>query len=136
MDLYFNDVTTYILVVDDDNDDQYFLRNAINKVIPNVIIESLYDGSEAIDFLRNCKAFPNLIFLDLNMAKVNGKTTMKAIKQNSSLEKVPVIILTTSRNENERDELLKMGASAFYTKPSNAAELVNLITEVKNKWLA
>jgi DNA-binding response OmpR family regulator len=126
----------YILVVDDDQDDQFFLRRAISEVIPQAIIESLYDGTEAVAYLDKCAALPHLIFLDLNMVKLSGKVTMGIIRKNANLNKVPVIILTTSKNEAEKDELLNMGANDFYTKPFEARDLLKIVTEVKSKWLA
>jgi len=125
----------YILVVDDDHDDQFFLRRAISQVIPQAIVESLYDGNEAMAYLDKCAALPQLIFLDLNMLKLSGKVTMGLIRQNAYLNSVPVIILTTSKNESEREELLKLGASDFYTKPFNTNDLVHIVSEVSSKWL-
>jgi CheY-like chemotaxis protein len=126
----------YILVVDDDHDDQFFLRRAISQIIPQAIIESLYDGSEAMAYLDRCAALPHLIFLDLNMIKLSGKVTMSLIRQNASLNKVPVVILTTSKNESEKEELLRLGANDFYTKPYDTKDLMRIVTEVKSKWLA
>jgi two-component system response regulator len=130
-----NNVVFYILVVDDDHDDQYLIRKAITAEIPQAIVESLYDGSEALTYLEKCISFPNLILLDLNMTKISGRDTMRIIRQNESLSKVPVVVLTTSRNEKEKQELMSLGASAFYTKPQTAAELAAIIREVKEKWL-
>lgn len=130
-----NNVVFYVLVVDDDQDDQYFIRKAINKVIPQAIVESLYDGDEALSYLKRCNSLPNLIILDLNMARLSGKETMRIIRQNESLAHVPVVILTTTKNEAEKDELLKLGASAFYTKPPSARDLEGIITEMAGKWL-
>jgi CheY-like chemotaxis protein len=125
----------YILVVDDDHDDQFFLRRAIGQVIPQAIVESVYDGTEAMAYLDRCTPLPQLIFLDLNMLKLSGKVTMGLIRQNEYLNKVPVIILTTSKNELERDELLRLGANEFYTKPFNTDDLVPIVSEVSSKWL-
>jgi two-component system response regulator len=130
-----NNVVFYILVVDDDHDDQYLIRKAITQEIPQAIVESLYDGSEALAYLEKCVSFPNLILLDLNMTKISGKDTMRIIRQNEHLSKVPVVVLTTSRNEKEKQELLALGASGFYTKPQTSAELTTIIREVKEKWL-
>jgi DNA-binding response OmpR family regulator len=126
----------YILVVDDDQDDQFFLRRAISQVIPQAIIESLYDGTEAVAYLDKCAALPHLIFLDLNMVKLSGKVTMGIIRKNANLNKVPVIILTTSKNAAEKDELLSMGANDFYTKPFETRDLLKIVSEVKSRWLA
>jgi DNA-binding response OmpR family regulator len=121
--------------VDDDKDDQYFLRQAISEVVPQAIVESLYDGSEALTYLDKCTALPNLIFLDLNMAKLSGKSTISVIRKNESLSSVPVIILTTSKNEKEKSELLELGANEFYSKPDHPKELAKIVEEVKNKYL-
>lgn len=130
-----NNVVFYVLVVDDDPDDQYLIRKAINEAMPQALIESLYDGSEALAYLQKCTSLPNLILLDLNMAKISGKDTMRIIRENDSLKQVPVVVLTTSRNESERKELLDMGANAFYTKPHSASELLNIMKELKSKYL-
>lgn len=130
-----NNVVFYILVVDDDHDDQYLIRRAINEVIPQAIVESLYDGSEALAYLEKCTSLPNLILLDLNMARISGQDTIRIIRQNESLKKVPVAILTTSRNESEKEELLKLGADAFFTKPHTSRELLDIIRQLKNKYL-
>lgn len=135
MDLNLNNIMYYILIVDDDSDDHYFLRTALNKVIPQALIESVYDGEEALAYLDSCTFMPNVIFLDLNMAKISGRDTMKIIKQNEVLNKVPVVIFTTSRDEDEKAELLKLGAAAFYSKPNQLDDLVQLVTDVKSKYL-
>lgn len=135
MDTNSNNIIFYILIVDDSTDDQFFLKKAIKKIIPQAIVESLYDGSEALEYLEECTDLPNLIFLDLNMNKVSGQTTMKRIRKNETLQKVPVIILTTSKNDSERQTLLTLGANEFYTKPYNTRDLFLIVEEVRNKWL-
>jgi CheY-like chemotaxis protein len=135
MNTDLNNVTFYILIVDDDTDDHFFLRKAINKIIPQAIVESVYDGDEALQYLNTCKAMPNLIFLDLNMRKLSGRETMKIIRENENLRNVPVVVLTTSRNEKERKEMLAMGAVGFYSKPHQALDLVNIVSDVIQKFL-
>lgn len=135
MDLNLNNIIYYILIVDDDSDDHYFLRTAINRVIPQALIESVYDGEEALEYLNNCTFMPNVIFLDLNMAKISGRDTMKIIKQNEILSKVPVVIFTTSRDEEEKAEMLEMGAAGFYSKPSQIEDLIGVVEDVKKKYL-
>ena len=136
MDLNLNNIIYYILIVDDDSDDHYFLRTALNKVIPQAIVESVYDGEEALLYLNNCTFMPNVIFLDLNMAKISGRDTIKIIKQNEILCKVPVVIFTTSKNEDEKAEMLKLGASDFYSKPNQIDDLILVVEEVKEKYLS
>ena len=135
MNTDLNNITFYILIVDDDTDDHFFLRKAINKVIPQAIVESVYDGEEALQYLNNCTAMPNLIFLDLNMRKLSGRETMKIIKENKNLSHVPVVVLTTSRNSAEKKEMLELGAAGFYSKPHHSKNLVDIVEEVREKFL-
>ncbi len=130
-----NTVTKYVLIVDDDKDDQHFLRGALEHEVPYLLVESVFDGDEAIDFLSKCESMPNLILLDLNMQRLSGQQTIKLIKANENLRQVPVVIITTSRNKTEREKLLEMGAAGFYTKASKKAELEKLVSEIRKKWL-
>ncbi len=123
--------TYYILIIDDDKEDHYFLRTAITKVLPQAIVESVYDGSEALEYLNRVVTRPDLIFLDLNMGKLSGKATLKHLKTDVSLYQVPVIILTTSESEKEKMEILNLGANGFYTKPNNIGDLVAMIGGLK-----
>lgn len=136
MDLNLNNIIYYILIVDDDSDDHYFLRTALNRVIPQALIESVYDGEEALEYLNSCTFMPNLIFLDLNMAKISGRDTMKIIKANEVLSKVPVVIFTTSKDDDEKAEMLKLGAAGFYSKPSQIEDLIGVVEDVKSKYLS
>jgi CheY-like chemotaxis protein len=136
MNMSLNQVTFYILIVDDDKDDHFFLRKAINKVIPQAIVESLYDGSEALNFLESCTALPNLIFIDLNMLLLSGRETIKKIRSNETLKTVPVVVLTTSKSESERDEALQLGANSFYTKPDHPNDLISIVEAVSEKFLS
>jgi len=125
----------HILIVDDDADDHYFLRRAINKQVPNALIESLYDGAEALLYLEKNQSLPHLVILDLNMARISGQNTIKLIRANPALEKVPVVIFTTSRNEDERTKMLGLGAQDFFTKPADQEGLNDFVKKVKTRWL-
>ncbi len=135
MDTDSNNIFYYILIVDDDRDDHLFLRQAIGDVIPQAIVESLYDGSEALTYLDNCTALPNLIFLDLNMSRISGRNTISVIRKNDSLKSVPVVILTTSKSDSEKNELMQLGASEFFSKPDHPKDLVNIVKQVSAKYL-
>jgi CheY-like chemotaxis protein len=130
-----NNIFYYILIVDDDKDDHVFLRQAISDVIPQAIVESLYDGSEALNYLNNCTALPNIIFLDLNMSRISGRNTISVIRKNESLRSVPVVILTTSKSDAERFELMELGANEFYSKPDHPKDLVGIVQKVSTKYL-
>ena len=135
MDLTSNNIIYYILIVDDNEHDHFLLKKAINTVIPQTIIESLYNGSQALTFLNHCTSLPNLIFLDLNMPLLSGTEAIKVIRKNENLAKIPVIILTTNYSDSKKQEMLKLGASDFYTKPLNPKDLIQIVEVVMDKWL-
>ncbi|MBA3664315.1 MAG: response regulator [Bacteroidetes bacterium] len=125
-----------ILIVDDDKDDQFFITRAIKDVIPHAEVRSFFDGTEVMDYLYNRDGMPDLIFLDLNMNKMNGRSTITLLKQDEFFFKIPVVILTTSTSTNDRAELTGLGADDFYTKPVGDTELKKIVEKVKRKWLS
>jgi CheY-like chemotaxis protein len=136
MDLNLNNIIYYILIVDNDSDDHYFLRTALNKLIPQALIESVYKGEEALGYLNGLSLMPNVIFLGLNVSEDFGRTTMKTIRQNQVLNKVPVITFTSEVDKKEEEaEILALGASALYSKPCQIEEFMSLVEDVKNRYL-
>jgi CheY-like chemotaxis protein len=123
--------------VDDDLDDQQFLIEALTKNDPGVQCYSAYNGKEAIEHLRNAfSPLPDAIFLDLNMPQQSGKQCLAELKRTSSLQHVPIIIYSTSSNQQEIQETLNMGASYFMIKKSSFEDLQNelsLITSALNR---
>ncbi len=135
MNLALNSITFYILIVDDNESDHFFLRRAINKIVPQAIIESFYNGTEALNFLDTCTSMPSIIFMDLNMPRLTGIEAVKVIRKNESLAKTPVIILTSSASPSKRVEALNTGANDFYTKPLDPGGLFEIVENVANRWL-
>jgi len=123
------------LIVDDDSDDHLFLKLAMAQVMPGVRVKSCFDGSDALDFLAKSTVVPSLVFMDLNMRRVSGRAATASIRLNEKYRNLPVIILTGAVNAAYKNELLKLGASDFYTKPSSINELTQIVLKVKNNWL-
>jgi CheY-like chemotaxis protein len=126
-----------ILIVDDDKDEHNLLRAAIKQIIPNAYTISMFDGKEVIDSLfgKPMKRLPDIIFLDINMPKLNGLVTTKLLKANEVLKKIPVIILTTSSNTADHYEAIRNGADAFFQKAASFDDLLKIIKAVKDVWL-
>jgi CheY-like chemotaxis protein len=124
-----------VLIVDDDEDDRYFLKNAISQLIPDLNVVCATDGCEAVTYLHSEKELPQLVFLDLNMTKMSGRETLMLIRNSLRMAKLPVIILTTSHNKTERSELMELGADAYYTKPFHQSDLLRIVSEIRNMWL-
>lgn len=110
-----------IVMADDDPDDRELMMEAVREMEQRITATLTLDGRMLLSYLsellkRNV-ALPDLVVMDINMPRMNGKETLIAMKQDPSLEKIPVAILTTSNDERVKDELTQLGACGFYTKP-------------------
>jgi DNA-binding response OmpR family regulator len=112
-----------ILLVDDDRDDQELFEEAMAIVDSSAVCHFASDGEEGLSMLKDNLLGCHIIFLDLNMPKMNGKQFLAEIKQNKVLSKIPIVIFTTSLREKDSVETANMGAAHFLTKPSSFGEL-------------
>ena len=127
--------TPTILIIDDDNDDVELFKEALASLAPAAECISKNDGKEGLDFLMSKKnIFPDLIFLDLNMPRVDGVQCLKEIKRNKHLSNIPVIIYTTSRQNEDEKEIKKLGAAEFITKPSSFEDICAVIENILKKY--
>lgn len=121
--------TAKILYVEDDLDDRFFLNeSAISFSLPAEITYAS-DGIEAIDYLKksNNKNLPSLIVLDLNMPKLDGKETLEIIKEDPDYSKIPVIVLSTSENKEDKDFCKSKGVISYLIKPGHFSEYEKII---------
>lgn len=131
-----------ILMVDDDKDDQFLTQKALqeNRVLNPVV--PLVNGEELVDYLQHRGRFstepsptPCFILLDLNMPKMDGRKALEIIKADPKLRKIPVVILTTSKAEEDIIRSYNLGANSFITKPILFESLVGLMASLKQYWL-
>lgn len=127
-----NSLHNFILLVDDDEDDQAFFLDTIREIDMNIKIQVANNGIEAISFLKGSKPIPSLIFLDLNMPLMNGFQCLVELKNNALLKNIPVIIFTTSHNSNDIIKTEEMGAAYFFTKPFDYKIFGRKLKEVLN----
>jgi CheY-like chemotaxis protein len=125
-----------ILIVDDDEDDIDFLREAIDKVDNSIRCISAMDGEYALRLLLNEDLHPpDYIFLDLNMPRLGGKQCLSRIKNVPRLSEIPVIIYTTSKLKGDMMETMKLGSVYFLTKPTKLSDLIEYVSNVlQHKW--
>ena len=118
------DTSKVFLVIDDDPDDRYFFSEAIKKIDATARCLMATNGEEALMQLRNgIPRLPDLIFLDLNMPRMDGRLCLTEIKRDPMLKNIPVIILSTSSSRNDIEETAKLGAAYFITKPTDISKL-------------
>jgi CheY-like chemotaxis protein len=111
-----------ILVVDDDDADALMISEALESTDTQTTVERVADGREALDYLRREGRFaeahrPDLILLDLNMPRMDGRETLAAIKTDDDLKAIPVVILTTSGATPDIVASYEHRANAYVTKP-------------------
>lgn len=132
-----------ILMADDDEDDRLLTREALeeSKVLNN--LRCVEDGVELINYLKrqgkyadiDAYPWPGLILLDLNMPRKDGRETLKELKADPELKAIPVVILTTSKQEEDMVKGYGLGAASFITKPVNFEGLVNLMKALGKYWI-
>ncbi|QJB33907.1 response regulator [Chitinophaga oryzae] len=115
-----------VLLIDDDIDDRMIFGDVLKELVPDIIYNEAINGEDALAKLE-AGLVPDLIFLDLNMPRVDGKQFLAELRQITHLRHIPVIIYTTSSHESDKKETRALGASYFITKPNSLHELNQLL---------
>ena len=118
-----------ILSIDDDDDDRELLREAISLIDRNIICIQLNDGVDALHYLDSDLELPDLIFLDVNMPRMNGIACLELIRSNPKFDATKVIIFSTSRDLLDLKKVKILG-SEFITKPNTFTDLIDLLRSV------
>ncbi|MEJ6533285.1 response regulator [Pseudoalteromonas lipolytica] len=132
-----------ILMADDDEDDRLLTQDALAE---SRVLNELYfveDGLELLEYLERKGKFsekessprPGLILLDLNMPRMDGREALQAIKTNPNLKGIPVVILTTSKQEEDMVKGYDLGAASYITKPVTFEGLVELMKTLGKYWV-
>lgn len=133
----------HILMADDDEDDRRAVARAWRMARAANPIHFVNDGEELMDYLYHRGKFaelndwrrPGLILLDLNMPKKDGREALREIKADPELRQIPVVVLTTSKAEEDIYSTYDLGASSFITKPVTFASLVELVQVLGTYWV-
>lgn len=133
----------FVLLVEDNPDDELLTIRAFQKNnIANEIIV-VHDGQEALDFLfcrnsfadRDPKSTPQVILLDIKLPKLNGLEVLKAIRQNDNTALLPVVMLTSSKEERDVIESYQLGANSYIRKPVDFNQFQECVRELGLYWL-
>jgi CheY-like chemotaxis protein len=123
-----------ILLLEDDIVDVMTIKRAIKQLnISNELIVK-ENGEEGLDYLNQCTELPGLIFLDLNMPKMNGIEFLGAIKPNKKWAQIPIVVLTTSKNEHDELAAFSKGVSGYMIKPVDYAQFKDMIEIIIKYW--
>jgi CheY-like chemotaxis protein len=131
-----------ILLAEDDPDDQLLLRRAFAAAGLTPDLRFVNDGEELLDYLNQRAGHseassprPGLILLDLNMPRKNGREALREIRADPKIKHIPVIVLTTSKREEDILQSYAMGASSYIVKPVVFSDLVEVIKTFETYWL-
>lgn len=132
-----------LLLVEDNDDDVFFMKRALKDAAINNPIQVASDGQEAIDYLggagkyqdRQQYPLPTLVLLDLKMPRRDGLEVLEWLRSQPALRTLVVIILTTSRENSDMERAYQLGANSFLLKPSNIKALSEMMTALKLYWL-
>lgn len=128
---YTTTIASTILYIDDDNDDCLILKSSLEDYGNSTNLICANDGEEAVRYLNSVSpaSLPNLIVLDLNMPRWDGKQTLSYIKSQPHLASIPVVVLSTSESKMDQDACTQLGAASYFKKPFHYDGYRNIIDD-------
>jgi CheY-like chemotaxis protein len=132
-----------ILLADDDAEDRMLAANALEESRVVNDLRFVEDGEELLDYLYHRGQYaadgvsptPGLILLDLNMPRKDGREALREIKADPDLRRIPVVVLTTSKAEEDIYRTYDLGANSFITKPVSFDGLVSVMRDIGRYWI-
>jgi CheY-like chemotaxis protein len=129
-----------VLLVEDSPADVRLTKEALKEEKLHITLKVVNDGVEAMEYLRQEGKYaqavrPDLILLDLNLPKKDGREVLKEIKGDQSLRSIPVVILTTSKSEEDIIKAYDLHANCYITKPLDLNQFSMVVKSIENFWL-
>ena len=121
---------TNVLLIDDDHDDHEFFVEAVREIDESINCQSMFDSEEALKFLKDGQVLPDLIVLDTNMPKLNGRQILAELKKDPALKNIPVVMYSTFFSDRDNDEFLRLGVANYLAKPSKFGDFRNMLAEI------
>jgi CheY-like chemotaxis protein len=126
-----------ILLIDDDLDDVLFFEMAISRCAPNIDVVHAHDGAQALEMLKRGNDFvPDLIVTDLKMSGINGFEFLALLKADLNLNRLPVIVFSSSDEGVDRQRVMRFAANGYHVKPVGHHQLVEEVTRIYNMYLS
>lgn len=133
--------TVEILLVEDNPDDVYLTEEAFESCSVPYRIHVVNDGEEALSFLGQQKEYasaprPDIVLLDLNLPKLSGRDVLKHMKGNENLEHIPVVVVSTSRAEEDITYCYKLHANCYIVKPTDLPQYIDMVKDIERFWFS
>ncbi|MCL5073461.1 MAG: response regulator [Actinobacteria bacterium] len=128
-----------VLLVEDSIADVRLTTEVLKDGKIKMNLNAVYDGIEALEYLKNRGKYrdsirPDLILLDLNLPKKDGREVLKEIKGDRDLKRIPIVILTVSKDELDIIKTYDLGANCFITKPVNLEQFIVVVKSIEDFW--
>jgi two-component system response regulator len=130
-----------ILIAEDDADDRFLLQTTFAEKGFAEKLEFVNNGIDLLTYLESVqqvklpdRRYPAFIMLDLNMPKMDGREVLKTIKEHPEFKKIPIIIFTTTKNDDEIRLCYELGANSYVVKPVGFEELLNVLEAIRDYW--
>lgn len=141
MTIEMDDKQKIVFLVEDNKADIRLIEEALKNSSIDYQLVTVRNGVDAMAYLRQEEPYadaprPNLIILDLNLPKKDGREVLVEIKSDNNLKRIPVIVLTTSRNEDDVQQSYDLNANCFITKSRNLSQLFTIVKRIEEFWLA
>lgn len=130
-----------VLLVEDNPGDAHLTRIALEDSKISIHLNVVEDGVEAIEFLRKQEKYlqvprPDLILLDFNLPKKDGREVLAEIKGDENLKRIPVVVLTTSQAEEDVIKAYNLAANCYITKPVDLDQFIKIVRSIEDFWFA
>lgn len=131
----------YILIAEDDEDDQFLLKSAFSEIDYNIDLVFVNNGIDLLNHFKeidkgNITKLPLLLVVDLNMPKKNGKEAIRELSARQYFKEFSTIIFSTTSNDAEKNKCRELGVNDFFVKPSNYKDLIEVVSTFKNMALS
>jgi CheY-like chemotaxis protein len=129
-----------VLLVEDNPGDVRLTQEALKESSLPVHLNVARDGVEALEFLHKTHAFadapqPDLILLDLNLPRKNGREVLSEVKADPKLKRIPVLVMTTSRDRQDIQKAYQLNANSYITKPMDLDAFLHIVKSIEEFWL-
>lgn len=123
-----------LLIVDDDEDDKFLIRQAFEDDSKVYHLQFATDGADALEKVKSRQSMPDLILLDLNMPRMGGLEVLAHLRNSPLHKRIPIIIFSTSSSPADIEKAYQLGANSYIVKPSSHAKLMLMVEKIGQYW--
>lgn len=120
----------HVALIEDDADDQFFITSALNETAKNLVINTFSNGKDFLEHIKADEKFPDIVLTDIRMPLVSGFEVIRALRQNPKTKEIPVMVISTSSDDEDVQLALSLGANDYFVKPITLTEYCDITTRI------